>query len=88
MTTNLKCRQNIPITKRATRTRSGPSEWEVEDLETIWGTQPVCVDGDRLEIYSNRLETGRVYPFSYLDSKMVLWKAEDGSVDIYQVIAE
>ena len=75
-------------TLKQPRTKICPSQLEVDELITEAEQPPVVVDGDRLEVDSSRLECGRVYSFDYLDSEMVLWKSEDGSVDIYQIVEE
>jgi hypothetical protein len=46
---------------------------------------PITVDGDRFEIDSNLLEVGKVYPFEFLGSQMVLWKLSDGAIDLYEI---
>jgi len=85
MTTALLTKENI---KKQARLRLRSRELEVEDFNIGEEVQPVTVDGDRLEVDSGRLEIGQVYPFSFLDTKMVLWKSEDNTVDIYQVVEE
>lgn len=86
MTTAVLSKHNIIKINRP-RAGSRPRELEVEDFN-IEELQPVRVNGDRLEVDSNQLEIGIVYPFIFLDTKMVLWKSEDNSVDIYQIVEE
>jgi hypothetical protein len=50
--------------------------------------EPVTVEEDKLEIDSAALDIDKVYRFEYLDVKMVLWKSDDGTVDIYQVVED
>ena len=84
MTTTLLLRQTI---KRYTNPRPRPKEFEVEDFD-IEQVQPIRVYGDKLEIASSLMKIGRVYPLNYLGTKMVLWKSEDSTVDIFQIIEE
>ena len=41
---------------------------------------------DKLNIDSNMLEVNKVYDFEYLDAQMFLFKRDNGSIDIYQVV--
>jgi hypothetical protein len=50
--------------------------------------KPITVTGSTLEFESSLLEVGRVYPFEYLGSDMVLWKIANGSVELYEVVDE
>lgn len=85
MTTTLLSKHSI---RKQARLGFRPRELEVEDFDVREEVLPVRVDRGRLEIDSSQLEIGRVYPFSFLDAKMVLWKSEDATVDIYQVVEE
>lgn len=63
------------------------TEAEIEDTEFVIKSRgPVIVDGDKLEIDSAQLETGRVYSFDYLGVNMVLWKLPDDTIDLFQII--
>ncbi len=85
MTTALLSKHN---TRKQVRLRFRLRELEIEDFDMGEEVQPVRVDGGRLKVDSSQLEIGRVYPFSFLDAKMVLWKSNDNTVDIYQIVEE
>ena len=65
-----------------------PRELDVEDFLIAQEAEPLSISEDKLEIDSNRLEIGRVYTFDFLDEKMVLWKSEDNTIDVYQIVEE
>jgi hypothetical protein len=68
------------------QTTSG--DWVVEETPKEYlavSASPVIVEGNRFEIDSNLLEVGKVYPFEFLGAQMVLWKLDDGSLDLYEI---
>ena len=88
----------VPEGKADERYMGNRRDQKEAELEQIhWGPNPrtveraiapIAVKDNKLEIDSARLETDKVYRFEYLDTKMVLWKLPDGSIDLFQIIEE
>lgn len=76
--------------RKETGVRELEEVWEPTEVASILGAiiAPVVVEGDRLDIDSEKLEVNRVYEFEYLDVNMVLWKSPDSTIGIYQVVEE
>ena len=84
-------RQNLRMEASWTVGEAQVQDDIVEEIQTenIFDAKyPISVDGGSLDINSSFLDIARVYPFDYLDSKMVLWKQPDGAIDLYEIVEE